>query len=175
MQEPHFQNPSVAGHGLSYWLWYHSILVGKRECISSEHFSEGFLSRTWAVYLVVLVQLMLIWWKLYTRLSVCKLASTAEDWHQLYMYKRGNQLGWWICHQQVRTCLCISFEPLCCKHHESSKPAKAASTGFVFVRLGYEGWNPSTCYLPCNSRTRYTHWCHNMWLCSTGKGLQHII
>ena len=24
---------------------------------------------------------------------VCVLASTAEDWHQLYMYKRGNQLG----------------------------------------------------------------------------------
>ena len=70
IQEPHCQVPSVAGHGLSYWLWYHSMLVGQRECISSEHFSEGFLSRTWAVYLVVLVQLMLIWWKLYTLLSV---------------------------------------------------------------------------------------------------------
>ena len=56
---------------ISYWLWYHSLLVGQRECISSEHFSEGFLSRTWAEYLVVLVQLMLIWWKLYTLLSVC--------------------------------------------------------------------------------------------------------
>ena len=71
MQEPHCQVPSIAGHGLSYWLWYRSLLVGQRECISSEHFSEGFLSRTWAEYLVVLVQLMLIWWKLYTLLSVC--------------------------------------------------------------------------------------------------------
>ena len=51
MQEPHCQVPSVARHGISYWLWYHSILVGQRECISSEHFSEGFLSRIWAVYL----------------------------------------------------------------------------------------------------------------------------
>ena len=66
MQEPHSQVPSVARHGLSYWLWYHSILVGQRKCISSEHLSGGFLSRTWAVYLMVLVQLMLIWWKLYT-------------------------------------------------------------------------------------------------------------
>ena len=58
MQELHCQVPSIAGHGLSYWLWYHSLLVGQRECISSEHFSEGFLSRTWAEYLVVLVQPM---------------------------------------------------------------------------------------------------------------------
>ena len=71
MQEPHCQVPSVAGHGLSYWVWYHSIPVGQREYISSEHFSEGFLSRTWALYLVVFVQLMLIWWKLYTLLSLC--------------------------------------------------------------------------------------------------------
>ena len=71
MQETHCQVPSVAGHGLSYQIWYHSILEGQREFISSEHVSEGFLSRTWAVYLVVFVQLMLIWWKLYTPLSVC--------------------------------------------------------------------------------------------------------
>ena len=59
MQEPHCQVPSIAGHGLSYWLWYHSLLVGQRECISSEHFSEEFLSRTWAEYLVVLLNSVL--------------------------------------------------------------------------------------------------------------------
>ena len=85
------------------------------------------------------------------------------------------QLGWWFCHQQVRTCWCISWKPLCCNPHENSNPAKTATTGSVFVRLEYEGWNPCTCCLPCTNRTWCTHRCHNMWLCSTGKGLQHTI
>ena len=72
-------------------------------------------------------------------------------------------------------CLCIPCKPLCCNPHESSKPAKAASIWSVRVRLGYEGWNPCTCYLPCTSRTRCTHQCHSMWLCNTGKALQYTI
>ena len=75
----------------------------------------------------------------------------------------------------VRTCWCISCKPLCCNPHESSNPAKAASIGSVFVWLGYEGWNPCTCYLPCTSKTRCTHRWHNMWLCYTAKGSQHTI
>ena len=57
---------SVARH----WLCY-IILVGQRECISSEHFSEGCLSRTRTVYLVILVQLMLMSWNLYSIFSLC--------------------------------------------------------------------------------------------------------
>ena len=68
-------------------IWYHSCM--QRECISSEHFSEWCLSRTRTVYLLILMQLILISWKLYSILSVRKMASTAEDWHQLYMCKRG--------------------------------------------------------------------------------------
>ena len=67
----------------------------------------------------------------------------------------------------------ISCKSLCCNPRESSNQAKATSNGSVFVRLWYEGWNPCTYYLPCTNRTRCTHRCHNMWLCSTGKGLQH--
>ena len=70
MQEPHCQVPSVARHALSHWLWYDIILVGQMECVSSGHFSEGCLSRTRTVYLMILVRLMLISWKLYSLLSV---------------------------------------------------------------------------------------------------------
>ena len=54
--------------GMHYLTGTDIILVGQRECFGFEHFSEGFMSRTWTVYLV---QLMLIWWKLYRPLSVC--------------------------------------------------------------------------------------------------------
>ena len=69
MQGPPCQVPSVTRHALSHWLWY-DILVGQMECISSEHFSGGCLSRTRTMYYVILVQLMLISWKLYSLLSV---------------------------------------------------------------------------------------------------------
>ena len=68
--EPHCRVPSVARHTLSHWFWYDIILAGQMECISSEHFSEGCQPRTRTVYLVILVQLMLITWKLYSPLSV---------------------------------------------------------------------------------------------------------
>ena len=60
MQAPHCQVPSVSRHALTWhWLWYDIILVGQRECISSEHFSEGVCPGL--MYLVtLLMQLMLI-------------------------------------------------------------------------------------------------------------------
>ena len=56
MQKPHCQVPPVAIHALSHWLWYDIITVGQRECISSDHFSEGCLSRTRTVHLVIVMQ-----------------------------------------------------------------------------------------------------------------------
>ena len=70
-QEPHCQGPSVVRHALSHWFWYDIIFIEQRECISFENLSAGFLSRTLTMYLVILVQLMLIWWKLYSLSSVC--------------------------------------------------------------------------------------------------------
>ena len=84
-QGPHCEVPAVARHALSHWFWY-ILVVGQRECISSEHFSEGCLSRTRTVHLVILVQLIGIRRVLY--LWQCQLPSTAVDWHQLYMCKR---------------------------------------------------------------------------------------
>ena len=75
----------------------------------------------------------------------------------------------WKATKKFRTCWCISWKPLCCNPHESRKSAKAASTGSVFVRLGYLGWKPCTCYPQSTSRTRCSHRCHYTWLCSTGK------
>ena len=71
-------------------IWYHTCRA--KGIVSSEYFSEGCLSRTPTVYLAILVQLMLISWKLHNLLSVCQLASTADDWHQLYMYKKGKPI-----------------------------------------------------------------------------------
>ena len=69
MQEPPCQVISVTRRA-SHWLWY-IILVGQLECIRSEHFSEGSLSRIRTVYnVMILVQLLLISWKLYNILSV---------------------------------------------------------------------------------------------------------
>ena len=76
MQEPPCQVPSIARH--AHWLWCDIIHVGQMECISSEHFSEGCLSRTATVYLVILVQLMLMSWKLYSILSVWQLQQHSE-------------------------------------------------------------------------------------------------
>ena len=71
-------------------IWYHTCRA--KGIVGSEYFSEGCLSRTPTVYLAILLQLMLISWKLHNLLSVCQLASTADDWHQLYMYKRGKPI-----------------------------------------------------------------------------------
>ena len=89
MQEPHCQVPSLLGISLAL-IWYHTCRA--TGIVSSEYFSEGCLSRTPTVYLAILVQLMLISWKLHNLLSVCQLASTTDDWHQLYMYKRGKPI-----------------------------------------------------------------------------------
>ena len=49
-------------------IWCHTCRA--MECITSEHFPEGCLSRTWTLYLVILVQSMLISWELYSILTV---------------------------------------------------------------------------------------------------------
>ena len=46
MQEPYCQVPSVAGHGLSYWLWYHSILVAY-SCWSDRSYTLFCLCVNW--------------------------------------------------------------------------------------------------------------------------------
>ena len=61
MQEPHCQVPSVARHAPAHWLWYDIILVRQRETFLKD-FCPGLLT----MYLVVLVQLMLIWWESYS-------------------------------------------------------------------------------------------------------------
>ena len=101
-------------------IWYHTCRA--KGIVSHEYFSEGCLSRTPTVYLAILVQLMLISWKLHNLLSVCQLASTADDWHQLYMCKRGKPIRMMALYQQVRICLCISCKPLCCNPQSAGPP-----------------------------------------------------
>ena len=174
MQEPRCQVPSVAGHGLSYWLWYHNILVGQRECISSEHFSEGFLSRTWTVYLVVLVQRMLIWRKLYT-LCLC------VNWHP----RLGIDTNY----------TCINGETNYDNGFATSKsePVYAYPSSHYVVNImkaaNHQRLIPlDLCWFGLDMKGGIlalaishappgpdTPTGHNMWLCSTGKGLQHTV
>ena len=53
----------------SNWFWYDIILVGKGN-YQFWTFFEGCLSRTRTVYLLILMQLILISWKLYSLLCV---------------------------------------------------------------------------------------------------------
>ena len=84
--------PSAFSCWASHWLWYDIILVEQRELSALNTFLKVVCPGLPTVYLAILVQLMLISWKLHNLLSVCQLASTADDWHQLYMYKRGKPI-----------------------------------------------------------------------------------
>ena len=87
IQERHCQVPSVARHLIGSDI----ILVGQRECISSEYISEGCLSRTQTVYLVILVQLILISRKLQS--FVCGIHGRwLTRTNEPYMYKRGKPI-----------------------------------------------------------------------------------
>ena len=133
MQAPHCQVPSVARHALTWhWLWYDI-----RECIRSEHFSEG----------VCPGLKQCIWWHCWCNSCwshrSCAVFCLCVNWHpqprivpNYTCVKRESQLGWWLFHRQVRTCWWVSCKTLCCNPHESSNTAKAASTGSVCVRLG---------------------------------------
>ena len=85
-----------------------------------------------------------IWWHCWCNScwshGSCAVFCLWVNWHPQprivpnYKCVKGeNQLGWWLCHQQVRICWCISCKPLYCNPHGSSNTAKAASTGSVFI------------------------------------------
>ena len=106
---------NAAFGGSSGIISHHTCMVkGKYQFwkLSSKTIVHDFTVR-----LVRLVQLMLNWWNLGTISCVhCMAYHLAHTWTKLdtnYTHRKGeNQWRLWLCHQQARTCVCISCEAI---------------------------------------------------------------
>ena len=172
MQEPHCQVPSVAGHGLSYWLWYHNILVGQRECINTflkdscpgleQCICWYWCNACWSEVSYTLFFLCVNW---HPRLGIdtnytCINGETNYD-NGFATSKSEHVYAYPSSHYVVNIMKAANHQRLIpldlCWFGLDMKG------GILALAVSHAPAGPNT---PTG---------HNMWLCSTGKGLQHTV